>query len=101
MRLPEARTLIQKALELSPGEPFITDSLGWVEYRLGNRDEAIRLLRDAYQARPDPEIAAHLGEVLWGAGQRDEARRVLREARTRDAANDVLRETLARLRVDL
>jgi Flp pilus assembly protein TadD len=100
-RLPEAKALIQKALELSPGEPFITDSLGWVEYRLGNRDEALRLLRGAYRSRPDPEIAAHLGEVLWVMGQHDEARRIWREARTRDGANDVLRETLARLRVDL
>ncbi len=101
LRLPEAKTLIARALELSPGEPFITDSLGWVEYRLGNRDEALRLLRLAYGSRPDPEIAAHLGEVLWVLGQRDEARRVWREGRTRDAENDVLRETLARLRVDL
>jgi tetratricopeptide (TPR) repeat protein len=101
IRLPEARALIQKALELSPGEPSITDSMGWVEYRLGNREEAIRLLRGAYQARPDPEIAAHLGEVLWSAGRAEEARSVFREARSRDAQNDVLRETLARLRVDL
>ena len=101
LRLPEAKTLVAKALELSPGDPFITDSAAWVEYRLGNREEALRLLRKAYGARPDAEIAAHLGEVLWVSGQRDEARRILREARTRDAANDVLRETLARLRVDL
>ncbi len=101
MRLPEAKLLIQKALALSPGEPFITDSLGWVEYRLGNRDEALRLLRGAYKSRPDPEIAAHLGEVLWSMGQRDEARRIWREGRQRDNANDVLRETLGRLRVDL
>ena len=101
VRLPEARTLIRKALELSPGEASITDSLGWVEYRLGNREEAVRLLRDAYRVQPDAEIGAHLGEVLWVNGQADEARRVLREARGRDAANDVLRETLARLRVDL
>ena len=101
LRLPEARTLIKKALELSPGEPSITDSLGWVEYRLGNRDEALRLLRDAYRAQPDAEIGAHLGEVLWVTGQTDEARSVWREARRRDSGNDVLRETLARLRVDL
>ena len=100
-RLPEARDLIQRALQLAPGDPFITDSLGWVEYRLGHRDEALRLLQTAYGARPDPEIAAHLGEVLWAVGQRDEARRVWREGRVRDAANDVLRETLARLRVEL
>ena len=81
VRLPEARELIKKALELTPGDPFITDSLGWVEYRLGNREEALRLLRQAYAARPDPEIAAHLGEVLWAFGQQDEARKVWIEAR--------------------
>ena len=101
LRLPEARDLIKKALALAPGEPFITDSLGWVEYRLGNRDEALRLLQQAYKSRPDVEIGAHLGEVLWISGQRDEARRVLRDARSKDNTNDVLKETLARLRVDL
>ena len=101
VRLPEARSLIKKALELSPGEPSITDSLGWVEYRLGNRDEAVRLLREAYRSQPDAEIAAHLGEVLWVNGQLEEARRIFTEARKRDASNEVLRETLARLRVGL
>jgi tetratricopeptide (TPR) repeat protein len=101
LRLPEAHSLIKKALELAPGDPFITDSLGWVEYRLGNRDEALRLLRQAYAARPDTEIAAHLGEVLWTTGARDEARRIWREGRERDAANEVLRETLTRLQVRL
>lgn len=100
-RLAEARQLIQRALELSPGDPFITDSLGWVEYRLGNLPEALRLLRQAYASRPDVEIGAHLGEVLWAIGQRDEARRVWAESKGRDAANDVLRETLARLKVEL
>lgn len=98
-RLPEARELIRRALTLAPGDPFITDSLGWVEFRLGNRDEALRLLRMAYAARPDPEIAAHLGEVLWVSGQADEARRVWREGRQREADNEVLRETLQRLKV--
>jgi len=101
LRLPEAHALIKKALDLSPGDPFITDSLGWVEFRLGNREESLRLLRQAYASRPDPEIAAHLGEVLWTAGFRDEARRIWREGRERDAANEVLRETLTRLQVKL
>jgi len=100
-RLQEAKALIEKALQLSPGEPFITDSLGWVEYRLGNRKAALEHLRKAYRARPDTEIAAHLGEVLWVDGQQDEARKVLREAQRRDAKNEVLSEVLARLKVDL
>ena len=100
LRLTEARALIIRALELSPGDPFITDSLGWVEFKLGRREEALKLLRSAYAARPDPEIGAHLGEVLWAMGQKDEARKVWREARARDAGNEVLRETLARLRAE-
>ena len=98
LRLTEAKSLIERALQLTPGDPFITDSLGWVEFRLGNREEALRLLRQAYQARPDAEIAAHLGEVLWASGQKDEARRIWAEAGSRDSGNDVLRETQQRLK---
>jgi len=101
LRLPEAKALIQRALELAPGEPFIIDSLGWVEYRMGDRTESIKHLRQAYQARPDAEIAAHLGEALWVDGQLDEGRRILREGKARDPGNEVLRETVARLKVDL
>jgi tetratricopeptide (TPR) repeat protein len=101
VRLPEAKSLIQKAMSLAPGDPFIVDSMGWVEFRMGNRDEALRWLRQAYAARPDTEIAAHLGEVLWATGKRDEARRVWQDARGRDSANEVLKETLARLKVNL
>ncbi len=99
-RLPEARALIQRALELAPGDPFITDSLGWVEFRMGNREEALRQLEAAWRARPDAEIGAHLGEVLWTLGRKDDARRIWREARGKDAANEVLRDTLTRLRAD-
>ena len=101
VRLPEARDLVTRALQLAPGDPFITDSLGWIEFRMGHRDEALRLLRQAHAARPDTEIGAHLGEVLWAMGQHDAARTVWQDARSRDAANEVLRETLARLKVDL
>jgi Flp pilus assembly protein TadD len=100
-RLPEAKALIEKALALSPNDPFITDSLGWVQFRMGNRQEALSLLRKAYVARPDSEIAAHLAEVLWVDGQRDEARRVLREAKGRDSGNETLTGLIARLKVDL
>ena len=101
IRLPEAKELIQKALTFAPGDPFITDSLGWVEYRMGNAKAALEHLKRAYASRPDVEIAAHLGEVLWVLGERDEARRVWREGRTRDGDNEVLRETLTRLQVKL
>ena len=99
--LSEARTLIEKALSFTPGDPFITDSLGWVEFRLGRLPDAARLLGDAYRQRPDVEIGAHLGEVLWTMGRQDEARRIWREAKTRDAGNEVLVETLQRLKVAL
>jgi tetratricopeptide (TPR) repeat protein len=99
LRLPEAKELIERALKLAPGEPFIVDSLGWVEFRLGNLPEAAKLLRQAHAGRPDVEIAAHLGEVLWASGAQDEARRVLADAAQREPGNEALRETLTRLKV--
>ncbi|GAB3770866.1 tetratricopeptide repeat protein [Ramlibacter monticola] len=99
LRLPEAKQLIQKALEFAPGDPFITDSLGWVEFRLGNRAEALRILQGAYKDRPDPEIAAHLGEVLWTLGQKDLAEKIWREGMMLGSDNETLLETLKRLRV--
>ncbi len=101
VRLPEAKQLIQKALEFVPGDPYITDSLGWVEFRMGNRVEAIRLLEQAYKARPDAEIAAHLGEVYWASGQRSKALAIWKEGMLLNSENETLLETLKRLRVSL
>lgn len=99
IRLDEARTLIQKAVQLAPEDPFVADSLGWVEFRLGNTDEALRILEAAYKTRPDPEIGAHFGEVLWTAGQKERAVTIWKEALLTDAENETLQETLKRLRV--
>ena len=101
VRLEESRGLIAKALSYAPKEPFFIDSMGWVEFKLGNRTEALRLLREAYQARPDTEIAAHLGEVLWSGGEQDEARRVWQEGARREPKNEALLETLNRLKAKL
>ena len=101
LRLPEARQLIEKALTLAPGDPFIVDSLAWVAFRMGQTEEALRLLRSAYSQKPDPEIAAHLGEVLWVTDQREEALKFWREGFQANPDNDTLNETLQRLRVKL
>jgi tetratricopeptide (TPR) repeat protein len=99
IRLPEAKELIQKALTYAPTDPFITDSLGWVEFRLGNKAEAARILETAYKSRPDADIAAHLGEVYWSLGQHDRAQSVWKEGLLLNAENEGLLETLKRLRV--
>lgn len=100
-RLPEARQLILKALEFAPGDPFISDSLGWVEFRAGNLTESVRILQAAFKAKPDAEIAAHLGEVLWIMGRRDQAMNVWKEGVQINAQNETLLDTLKRLRVKL
>ncbi len=90
LRLPEARELIEKALKLAPGDPFILDSLGWVLYRQGDFPGALVQLERAYALRPDPEIAAHLGEVFWMLGRQDDARSTWREAQKKHPANEEL-----------
>ena len=99
IKLEEAQALIQKALDMTPGDPFITDSLAWVHFRRGHLDEAEKLLEQAYETRQDAEIAAHLGEVLWAQNKRDRALKVWREGLQTDDSNATLLETLKRLNV--
>ena len=96
-RYAEANALIEKAIKIKPDEPAIIDSYGWAQFRLGNLDEAVRLLRLAYEKQPDSEVAAHLGEVLWVRGERAEARRIWEKGRKADADNKILMETMKRL----
>lgn len=101
IHLQEAEQLVRKALDMSPGDPFITDSLAWVKFRQGNVQQALQLLEEAYAARPDVEIAAHLGEVLWASGQQERAREIWRQGMASNPDNSTLRETLQRLGVSL
>jgi tetratricopeptide (TPR) repeat protein len=94
LRLPEARELIEKALQLAPEDTFILDSLGWVLYRQGDLSGALIHLERAFAQRDDPEIAAHLGEVLWSIGRKDDARRILLEAQQKTPANEALAEAV-------
>ncbi|SFN92472.1 tetratricopeptide repeat protein [Nitrosospira briensis] len=93
-RLPEALELIEKAIELSPNDPYIMDSLGWVHYRMGNLNQGLSYLRQAFGLNPDPEIAAHLGEVLWVQGTREEAKDVWQTTLKNHPDNEVLLGTM-------
>jgi len=96
-RVSEGLALIQRALAMSPDDPFILDSVGWAQYRLGHLDEAEKYLRQAMEQRPDPEIAAHLGEVLWAKGERKLAQDLWQSQLKNAPDNPVLLETVRRL----
>ena len=101
VRLNEAYSLIDKAMKMAPGDPFIMDSMGWVQFRLGHLTEAEQFLRRAYALRDDPEIAVHLGEVLFVKGDKSGAQKMWQEAQSKDPKNDALKSTLARLNQSL
>ena len=96
-RLDEARKLVARALELTPEDAAVIDSMGWIEFRQGRHREARALLERAFSKAKDPEIAAHLGEVLWTLGERDRAKAVWDDALARDPEHRVLRDTVERL----
>ncbi len=100
-RLTQARQLIARALSLSPQDPAILDSMGWVEFRLGKLNSALDYLTRAYNLSADVEIGAHLGEALWQAGQQQQALDIWRKCQKRDAGNKLLQQTLTRLKVEL
>jgi outer membrane biogenesis lipoprotein LolB len=99
-KLPEAFALISKAHQLSPKDGFILDSLGWVNFRLGKNSLALEQLQQAYEIKPEADIAAHIGEVLWAMNRKSEAEAIWRQGQKLDANNPVLLETLKRLKPD-
>ena len=101
VRLDEARTLIERAVQLAPEDPQILDSMGWVAYRQGKTEEALNWLQRAWAIRTDPEIGAHLGEVLWRLGRTSDALTIWSQAIGRDPTNALLRETRDRLGASL
>ena len=96
-RYDEALGYISKALEQKPDDPAIIDSMGWVQFRLGNLGEARKHLEQAWELTRDSEIGAHLGEVLWTQGEYEAARSIWDEAKTTSPDNPVLLEVLRRI----
>ena len=98
VKLEEANRLIAKALELSPSDHYILDSMGWVQYRLGNLDKAYEFLNKAYLLKNDSEIAAHLGEVLWKQGKPDEANKIWDQALKASPQNETILTTVKKFK---
>lgn len=96
-RLKEAQALIEKAYALDKEDPAILDSMGWLQYRLGNLEGALKHLQNAYAKFPDHEVAAHLGEVLWVMGRKNDAIALWDAALEKKPESKILRSTRDRL----
>lgn len=95
-RIEEAYAYLKRAIQIKPEDPAFIDSYGWVNYRMGNYDEAIRLLRKALSQVEDGEIAAHLGEVLWVTGKQEEALGIWNRALEKSPQDSKIIETMKR-----
>jgi tetratricopeptide (TPR) repeat protein len=93
-RYAEALPYIEKSNRLKPNSAATIDSLGWVELKLGDRDKALSLLRQAWSLQKDPEIAAHLGEALWLSGDQAGARKIWQAGLAIDAENRPLQAVM-------
>ena len=96
-RYEEALGYISKALKQTPDDPAVIDSMGWVQFRLGNLDKARSFLEQAWNLTKDSEIGAHLGEVLWVQGDHEAARSIWDEAKVNDPENPALLNVLRRI----
>ena len=96
-RYGEAAGYIQRALELRPDSHYVLDSMGWLQYRLGNYEDAAKYLRRALEVNPDSEIAAHLTEVLWVMGDKQAARTIWKQALDAAPGNKFLLEVMDKL----
>jgi Flp pilus assembly protein TadD len=97
LQLSRAERLIRRALVVTPDNPAVLDSLGWVRFKRGDVRGALTILQHAYAIGQDSDIAAHLGEALWKSRDESGARKVWAAALARDPAAPLLKSTLNRL----
>ncbi len=81
IRLKEALEYIERAVALKPDNGYIVDSLGWIYYRLGDYQRAVKELNRSLELEPgDPHIHEHLGDAYRSLGKRGEALQQYRKA---------------------
>ena len=79
--LASAKEMIIQALDISPDDGYIMDSLGWVYFKMGQRKKALDTMLEAIKRVPDdPVIQEHLGDVYLELGQEGESLRSLPES---------------------
>jgi tetratricopeptide (TPR) repeat protein len=97
--LPQARRMIERALEQRPNDGAIMDSLGWVVLRQGDVRSAVKLLERASEMTPeDATVNGHLGDAYWAVGRRLEAQYQWRRALTMSPEPDERPKLEAKLR---
>lgn len=101
MHLDEAQLLLDRAVALAPDNPFILDSMGWLQFRLGNLELALEYLENAFELSEQADIAAHLGEVLWVKGEKNRARDIFIKGRELEKQNKTLEDAIKRLGISL
>ena len=75
MNIDEAIKMLIKAHKLKQNDPYITDSLGWAYFLIGNYEIAEKYLNLAIQIKPyDPVIMDHYADTLWMLGRRIQAK---------------------------
>lgn len=81
VRLDEAQSMIQKAVDQDPNSYAYLDSLGWVYYKQGKYTQAEDYLRRAIALEgDDPTVLSHLGEVYLKLGQDQQAEDALQKS---------------------
>lgn len=93
--LEESRQLLERAAQLAPEDGFVTDSLGWVLYRLKDYKESLTRMKKAVRLEPtDPTIHEHLGDVFSALGEKEKALEIWKKALELGPDNKKLQEKI-------
>ncbi len=72
--LMEAKKLITRALQIEKNNGYFLDTLGWIQFKMNNIDQAIRTIQLAIELEPNnSEIIDHLGDIYFKIGRKREA----------------------------
>jgi tetratricopeptide (TPR) repeat protein len=105
-QVDKAYDLAKRGREAAPNDPSLADTLGWILFKKGDYENALRLLRETAVKLPNmAEIQFHAGMAHYMMGEEGPARLALQRAVDATAADfpekDEARQRLALLAIDV
>ena len=94
-KIKEAMEMLNKAYNEKENDPYITDSVGWGYYLIGDYENAEKYLRKAVELMPDdPIVNDHYGDVLWQLNRKMQAKYFWKSVLEFEDTDDKMREDI-------
>jgi tetratricopeptide (TPR) repeat protein len=97
LQLERALQMSLQAIEAEPNNDSYLDTVGWVYFKLGRYNEALKYISKAITAGgASATVYEHMGDIQYKLGEKNKAEQFWKQALEMNSANQGLKDKIAR-----